>query len=382
MITTHNYFLHPGKYLDKLGGYTLPSALKDAALADAHAPAVFDGKRYHSWHEWWHEASAIASSLQNLGISKGDVVALHLPNCWEYLTLHVAIAMSGAVTFPLHMAYGEHELHVLLERASASTLVLPSISPQSNRIHIEKRLLSSLPALQHLIVVGTEEQNDALNIETLIRQGNGTSPLLVDMQPDDPFVLLASSGTTSLRPKICIHSHDGLLSNAAAVRASGKARADDTVISASPFTHLFGLLSIHLSILSQCQQALLPSWKTQDFLDLAHRSAATVAFAVPAQLRDVCLYLDTHPDTSRINLREVRTGGAKVSSLLVDDVRRVLGASVIVQWGMSEVGAGTFTRPDDPPEAASTGIGSPVTGAEVRIIDTSNENNQDASSLP
>jgi len=166
-----------------------------------------------------------------------------------------------------------------------------------------------------------------------------------------------------------MHSHDGLLSNAAAVVADGEARAGDILISASPFTHLFGLLSIHLSLLSKGQQALLPGWKTERFLELAHRSAATVAFAVPAQLRDICIYLDNHANAPRINLREVRTGGAKVPSSLVADVRRVLGARVIVQWGMSEVGAGTFTRPDDPPEAASTSIGRAVTGAEVRIVD-------------
>jgi acyl-CoA synthetase (AMP-forming)/AMP-acid ligase II len=382
MITAHDYFIHPGKHSGELGGYTLPSALKEAATANADKPAVFDGKGYRSWHEWWQEASAIARSLQNLGVSKGDVVALHLPNSWEYLTLHVAVAMIGAVTFPLHMAYGEHELRVLLERAAVSVLVLPSSSPHSDHTALGQRLLSTLPALQHLLVVGSEEQIDAVSVDALVRQWTGASPLPVDVQPDDPFVLLASSGTTSLRPKICIHSHDGLLSNAAAVVISGKARADDTLISASPFTHLFGLLSIHLSILSKCQQALLPGWKTQNFLDLAYRSDATVAFAVPAQLRDVCLYLDTHSDTPRINLREVRTGGAKVSSLLVADVRRVLGASVIVQWGMSEVGAGTFTRPEDPPDAASTSIGSAVTGTEVRIVDANNQDNQDSSLLP
>jgi cyclohexanecarboxylate-CoA ligase len=78
--------------------------------------------------------------------------------------------------------------------------------------------------------------------------------------------------------------------------------------------------------------------------------------------------LDTHSDAPHINLRKVRTGGAKVSASLVADVRHILNASVTVQWGISEVGAGTFTCPDDLLTAASTGIGRAVTGAEVRIV--------------
>jgi acyl-CoA synthetase (AMP-forming)/AMP-acid ligase II len=396
MITAHDYCIHPGERSAALRGYTLSAVFDEAFSSGGERPAVFAGDSFRSWHDWAQDASALACSLQELGISQGDVVALHLPNSWEYLTLHVAIARIGAVAFPLHMAYGEHELWVLLERTAASVLVLPATFGQRDLYGMGQRLLSTLPSLRHLILVDagmsriptdnaaaqlaalspserSQERDDVITVGDMLRQWAGAAPRPVEVKPDDPFVLLASSGTTSLRPKICIHSHDGLLSNAAAVVAIEGAGTEDTLISASPFTHLFGLLSIHFSILSRCRQALLPAWKTERFLELAHNSAATIAFAVPAQLRDVCLYLDTHSEAPRITLRAVRTGGAKVPAALVADLRRVLNASVTVQWGMSEVGAGTFTRPDDPPEAASTSIGSPVTGAEARIVGENGE---------
>jgi acyl-CoA synthetase (AMP-forming)/AMP-acid ligase II len=374
MITAQDYFIHPEEHTTSLTGYTLPAIFNEVVAARGDAPAVFDGHGFRSWHDWSRDAFALARALQELGIAKGDVVALHLPNSWEYLTLHVAIALTGAVMFPLHMAYGELELRVLLERASASVLVLPANSGQRDLLTLGERLRATLPALRHLVVTGSQARSGIGTIDALLQQYAGAAPQPVPLSPANPFVLLPSSGTTSLRPKICIHSHDGLLSNAAAVASDGKARAEDTIISASPFTHLFGLLSIHLSILSHGRQALLPGWRTERFFELAHQAEATVAFAVPAQLRDVCLHLDTQPEAPRLHLREVRTGGAKVPTALVADIRRTLGAGVIVQWGMSEVGAGTFTRPDDPPEAASTSIGRPVTGAEVRIA---NDNMQD-----
>lgn len=369
VITTSDYLID----VDTGDGYTLPAVFEAVVAAQGNEPAVFDGTRFRSWHEWAHDASALARALQEMGLSTGDVIAVHLPNSWEYLIAHVAIAAIGAVILPIHMAYGEHELRVLLERASASTLLLPASYHKRDLLAMGQRLLTSQPSLRHLLLAETTADTDIPGIDKLVRQWAGASPQAVQVTPDDPFALLASSGTTSLRPKICIHSHNGLLANASAAVRDGRARADDTLISASPFTHAFGLLSIHLSIFSRGRQALLPGWNLDAFLDVAHRSSASVAFLVPAQLRDVCAYLDSHPDAPGIKLREVRSGGAKVPASLVADARRLLGAGVIVQWGMSEVGAGTFTRPDDPAEAASNSIGRPVSGGNFLIAGDNGE---------
>lgn len=126
----------------------------------------------------------------------------------------------------------------------------------------------------------------------------------VDLQPDDPLSLVASSGTTSARPKICIHTHGGQLGKAAADATTGKPRADDTLVSASPFTHPFGLPSIHLSPVAGGRQALLPHWSPDALVEVADRSGVTVLFR--------------------------RARATPRSSHAV---------------GMSEVGAGTFTRP-------------------------------------
>jgi acyl-CoA synthetase (AMP-forming)/AMP-acid ligase II len=375
MITAEDYVINPGSVSTRSSDYSLPAVFRAAVRSNKDQPAVFESGRWRSWREWEQEALALGRALQELGVKPGEVVALHLPNCWEYLTLHVAISSIGAVMFPLHMAYGEHELKVLLRRAEVSVIVLPTTYHTRDMRETGRRLLAELPALRYALFVGAEvetqkdeEEKQVYGVTNLLKEWRGAELLPVTVDQDDPFVLLASSGTTSLRPKICIHTHFSLLANAGTVSSEGRASAADVILSASPFTHLFGLLSIHLSLFSRGKQALLGGWKTENFLELAANSGATVAFAVPTQLRDVCIYQDNHPKAPRLSLREVRTGGASVPAQLVADVRRVLDAGVIVQWGMSEVGAGTFTRPEDPPEAASRSIGRQVGGAEVRII--------------
>lgn len=187
--------------------------------------------------------------------------------------------------------------------------------------------------------------------------------------PSAPLVLLASSGTTSQRPKLCVHSHGGLLGNAVAVAVDGGLGAGDTIVSASPLSHAFGLLSVHLALVTGGAVGLFDGWEPRRFIEALAAAGASAAFAVPAQLRDVLALLGDGEATGlpRLVLREVRTGGAPVPRELADGVRRTLGARLVVQWGMTEVGAGTYTRPDDPPEAAFT-IGRPASGAEVRVL--------------
>ena len=359
---------------------TLPEAFAEAADMAGDVPAVFADGRLRRWPEWRAEAQALARGLQELGVQPGDVVAVQLPNSWPFLVAHVAIADIGAVMLPLHMALGPSEQRSLLRRSGARLLIVPGTDAGGQVAGGRIPPSDELPALVHVLTADVPRQalpaavlgsgaRVAGSVTELCARWQGSRPRPVTLTPDMPFVLLPSSGTTSARPKICLHTHGGLLGNAAIVAADGEARGTDVLVSASPFTHLFGLLSIHLSILVRGTQALLPSWDAAACLDLVRSSQASVLFAVPAQLRDVVARLGAGDAAGRIRLREIRTGGAAVPGALAADLDRLTGARTVVQWGMSEVGAGTYTRPADPLGAAARSIGRPVTGSEARVVD-------------
>ncbi|MFD0355345.1 AMP-binding protein, partial [Streptomyces sp. NPDC127110] len=358
-----DYLVHPPTPETGDSFRTLPDLFTEAVTGRPGEYAVRDARQRWTWRQWSEESRALAAGLQHLGAGAGDVVAVQLPNSWEFLLAHVAIADIGAVMLPLHRALGEREVHALLERAGARLLVASADAAGAARAArpgcVQHTLITSDPA-------AGREPGAAASFSELVRAHAGARPEPVTVTPDTPFVLLPSSGTTSNRPKICLHSHGGLLSNAAVVARDGRAGADHTLISASPFTHLFGLLSVHLSLLTGARQALLPAWDVDALRTLADRAEQTALFAVPAQLRDL-VQGGRAAAGEGIRLHEVRTGGAAVPGELVTEVRRLLGARTIVQWGMSELGAGMYTRPDDPPEAAVRGIGRPVTGSTARV---------------
>ncbi|MFD0722683.1 AMP-binding protein [Streptomyces globosus] len=370
-VHVHDYLTTPGP-ADPGGAWTtprptLPDVFAAAVAAGGGRTAVVDAGGARSWQAWRADADAFGRALQDLGVRPGDVVAAQLPNSWEFLVAHVAVAAVGAVLLPLHSTLGTRETGSLLERTGARALLLPAAAEPPAR--------SDLPALEFVIPVGpggdaavpdgaaSDAADAADSYEALVRARRGLAPQPVPVTADMPLVLMPSSGTTSARPKICIHTHGGLLGNAVTAAREGGTTSGDTLLSGSPFTHLFGLFSVHLSLVAAARQAVLPRWDTGAVRQLAAASRASVLFAVPAQLRD----LVESPDPVA-RFREVRTGGAAVPASLVAGVRSALGAATVVQWGMSEVGAGLSTAPDDPVGVAARSIGRPVGEGRVRVV--------------
>ena len=340
-------------------GQTLPSLLRAAVDADPDAVAAADGQRAWTWQQWWEAAEALARGLQERGLAAHDVVVAQVPNSWDFLVLHAAVAIAGAVLLPVHSGNSPRDLTSLARRGKARMVVVTAAQATSG--------LTELGA--DILIAGDAPGGSPAHptVGDVVKEFTGARPRGVRVCPNDPFLLVPSSATTSTRPKIAMHSHDGLLSNAAAVVGAGDFRRDDVLVSASPFSHLFGLLSLHASLFARTTQLLLPAWDVDRFISLARTSVGPVVlFAVPAQLRDL---LGRLPDRHEhpIHLREVRTGGSHVPASLVEGLRRYYQASVVVQWGMSELGAGLFTNADDQPEVAAESVGRPVPGARVRI---------------
>ncbi|MEV3859274.1 class I adenylate-forming enzyme family protein [Streptomyces sp. NPDC050095] len=342
------------------------------------AQGVWDGGQWRGWRDLLLQAERTAAALHRHGLRSGDVLAAQLPNSWELLTLHAATARLGALLLPLHSAYGVHEMASLIEQSGAVGLVARGSYRGRDRLAELVDLRGRCATLHDIWVSQASPRSPLsppaaaglLDAAELMDPAGDLGPTLPPppADPHAPLVLLASSGTTSRLPKLCVHSNGGLLGNAAAVAADGGFDATDTIVSASPLSHAFGLLSVHLALVTGGAVGLFDGWDPARFTDTLAAASATAAFAVPAQLRDLLRLSGQRP--TGLALREVRTGGAPVPHELADGVRRTLGAHLIVQWGMTEIGAGTYTRPGDPPEATST-VGRPATGAQVRVVDRS-----------
>src|SRR3989442_12050727 len=87
------------------------------------APAVFDGDLTLTFEQLRERVHASAAALIDRGIGAGDVVAISLPNVWEYVTLELAVPLVGAVLLPLPLTLGEAERRRSLALTDASAVV-------------------------------------------------------------------------------------------------------------------------------------------------------------------------------------------------------------------------------------------------------------------
>ncbi|MEV0375231.1 beta-ketoacyl synthase N-terminal-like domain-containing protein [Streptomyces sp. NPDC050636] len=367
-VHTDDYAIQPpADAADVMGGFTLPEVFEAAVGSAPDTVAVVDGDRSWTWAQWRADVAALARGLQESGVAPGDVVAVHLPNCWELQTLHLAVAAVGAVLLPVHQGTTAPEIHALLTRAEPVLLVLSASGSESEAT--ARSLLESVPSLRGALMAGApdagREEPGVGSLDGLLAAWAGSGPRPVDVTPDLPLVLIPSSGTASARPKLCVHSHDGLLSNTAAVTAEAADAFDGMVLTACPMTHLFGLQAMHAALFAACGQVLLAGWDVDRFLELAREHEPRVVFAVPAQLRDVVARLAKTDEPAGFGPYQVRTAGAAVAPALAVQVRTVLDCELVVVWGMSEIGTGTRTRSHDPDGS----VGGPVGGVDVRVVD-------------
>jgi acyl-coenzyme A synthetase/AMP-(fatty) acid ligase len=336
-----------------LAGLTARDVLAATARRTPSGLAYVEGPLRLTWADVAARVSALASDLEQAGISEGDVVGLRLPNGGAFAIAHLAIAELGAVTLPLHVPYGAGEVRQLLGVTTARAHVHASCDEDCTGL---RRALPALDVLVHADPGTLTFAVDGVSAPPRAR------PQRIEL--DAPFCIMPTSGTESPRPKLCMHGHDGLLSNARAFVDEAHIGADDALIVAGGFTHLFGLLGLHVSLISGAALFALPKFDAHRFLTLASNERATRAWAVPAQLVDMVAAARTR--SYPLALREVRTAGAPASAALIAEVRETLGAPVTVHWGMSELGGGITTYGLDG-GAPAAGIGVPITGAEVRV---------------
>ncbi|MFJ8281350.1 beta-ketoacyl synthase N-terminal-like domain-containing protein [Streptomyces griseoviridis] len=369
-VHTHDYLIDPpGSTGRALDGLTLPEVFGAAVRRGGDAVALLAGDRALTWNAWRAEVDALARGLQAAGVVPGDVLALHLPNCWEYLTLHLAAAAVGAVTLPVHQGNAPADVRALLERVGPAAVALPPRTQDGAGPLAATALREALPSLRAVLVAGDTAAPGAQTVTGFLDQWTGQRPEPVDVRPESPFVLLPSSGTTSARPKICLHSHDALLTNSRVATEDSADAYAGTVLTACPLTHCFGLQSVYAAFFRAGRHVLLPTWDVERFMELAGRHDPSVVVAVPAQLHDIVTRARELPDRGGLRPARILTAGAALPPALVREVRETLETTLVVVWGMSEAGNGTSSLAGDPPEVASRSVGRPIKDSEMRVVD-------------
>ncbi len=311
----------------------------------------------------------LAVALARLGVGEGDVVSFQLPNWRHFTLLHLASLKLGAISNPMMVIFRERELKFMLGLAESKVLVVPSTFRRFDHAALAREVKAELPSLKHVLVVdgAGAEAFDPL-FDTVPTEAELAALRSRKLSPDAVIQLLYTSGTTG-EPKGVTHSSNTILSNLEPYAERLGLGRDDVIHMASPMAHQTGFMyGLVLPAKLGARAVLQDIFEASEMARQIVKHGATFTMGATPFLTDLAAYLErAHVRTP--TLRIFLSAGAPIPRPLVDKARNVLGAAIVSAWGMSENGAVTTTRLDDPDEKVTGTDGCALPGMEVRVVD-------------
>lgn len=179
------------------------------------------------------------NALLDMGVKKGDRVALYLPNSPEFIIAHFAIARIGAISVPFNVMYKGSEIKYIVNNSRPKVLIAADKEATANVVDI----LPQLPSLEKTITVGGTTFPGAVSFSDIIARGKDELPI-AECEPDDTVSILYTSGTTG-QPKGAMLTHSNYLSNAELMDHHVLHINDqDIYYTHTPYCHIFYVFAV------------------------------------------------------------------------------------------------------------------------------------------
>jgi long-chain acyl-CoA synthetase len=338
--------------------------LREAARQYRDKTAIVFGASRLSYAQLDEESNRVANALMNLGVSKGDRVAMLLPNSLEFVTIYFGIVKIGAIAVPLDTKYKPTELTALFADCQPKLLatessLLPPIVP----------LLPGWPSIEQVIETGDDYTGEFLNYKALVAASSVVPPD-VKISSEDAAHLAYTSGPT-LSPRGAVLSHGNLVAEAK-ISAEGfqQTDKDNVALFALPLHHAFGLVVIlFTSIYKGSTVVMLSGLSISNLMELIEREKVTMFMGVPFIHAMIVNWVEQ--EGIRYALSSLRLCGSAGAALPIDIAQKynsVLEMAIVDFWGQTESsGHVTCTAIGD---ALKPGcVGRALPGWELRIFD-------------
>lgn len=329
---------------------------------------VFDSSASVTFAEFAERSVRIAAGLHRLGIRRGERVAVQLPNWVEFPLVAAALSRLGAILVPIMPIYRDNEVGYLLQHSGAVAVVTCEDFRGFGHRAMFESLRADAPAVRDVIVARGAGADSLTALEVTGEIADLEKEIGPDSSPDDGFLIVYTSGTTS-RPKGCFHTFNTLRASAAAIAKSLDYTDADVQFGPSPITHSTGLVtSVVLPLLKGASSYLMEVWEPEEALRCIaqHRLTAAVTATPFLQMLMGAYDADRH-DTASMRLWVC--AGSPIPGSVVEKSRELLGFQTLSLYGRSENFLTTMCTVDDAPECSATSDGTALEGAAVKIID-------------
>lgn len=336
-----------------------------------------------TFYELRNQVLRLANALGALGISKGDRVGIHLPNCPQYPIAYYAVLSHGAIAVNLNPLYTPEELIALTGNTGISTLItsdvtLPAVRALCQTVLIPRVIVTKVT--DYIDGMGPHTP-DGLDLEkgwtyfsSLIDNCSDTRRIKVPVSPEDPAVIQFTGGTTGI-PKGAILTHYNVVAATFQCSLWGTAVMNYTpperriFLAVLPFFHVYGNVVVMNNALLNCAtQILVPRFQIDELFDIIARFERITFFPTVPTLITALI---NHPRAQQLQLDRklgfLNSGAAPMPVELIEQIKD-MGIYFGEGWGMSETTSMGTSNPILGLKKTGS-IGIPLPDTEIRIVD-------------
>lgn len=310
----------------------------------------------------------VANLFHDLGVRRGDAVALMSPNCADLITATLAAQLAG-IAAPVNSGLSRQHLAELLQRAGARVLVTagPELAPDTwdtAQALACDGLLDAILVLRPTAAAGTPQPLpafDGVRVGYLgeLAAAKDPSGFDGDLPRSSDMAAMFHTGGTTGAPKLAAHTHANEVTDAWMLAASSLFDAETVVFAALPLFHVNALVVTMLAPLFKGQAALWAGplgyrdpalygsfWKMVEHYRIAAMSAVPTVYAVLAQVPI---------DADISSLRFPMVGASPLPTAVRDNFQASTGVNLIEGYGLTEATCASARTFPDAPRPGSVG---------------------------
>ncbi len=390
--------------------YPLHQMLVNSAAAYGNRPAVKMVLRYLpagitigaelSYQQLDDAVNRFASALHDLGVRKGDRVAVWLPNLPQLVIAFFGAMKLGAIVVNNNPQYTGREIKHQLADSGAETIVLLSsfysrlkeVQQATAVKHVVVTDVSDLIGLPFKVLVDRQLTKGGLKVDIPYQRGvYGFKQLLahpphvplVEVAPGDPALFQYTGGTTGV-PKAAMLTHHNMVANIVQIShwLPNLEVGREVMMGAIPFFHVYGMtVSMCLAIYASGKLVIVPDPRhLPHVMEVIQREKATVFPGVPAMYIGII----NHPDVRHYDLHSVKaciSGAAPLPMDVQEKFGEITGGRLVEGYGLTEAAPVTHCNPVYGLRKSGS-IGIPLPDVEARIVSLEPDTNGQVEDLP
>lgn len=348
-------------------------------------PAIIFYNHELNYKQLKERVDRLATALNNLGIKKGDRVAIMLPNCPQLVISYYAVLRLGAVAVMINPLYMERELsHQFKDSEVEAVIYLDQLQPKVMNVlpgtRITKAIVTSIQDYLTLPIdlpqntPGSSELERNSNVTTYnfeeLLQSNPPAPPERVLDVENDIAILQYTGGTTGIAKGAMLTHKNLTGNVMQTKAwtynleEGKER----FFCVLPFFHVFAMTTcMNLSVYLAAAMILIPKLEAMNLLKQIEHYRPTVFQGVPS----LYVAVISNPDVKKYDLSSINlclSGGAPLPVEVQQKFESITGAKLVEGYGLTESSPVTHCNPVVG-DRVSGSIGYPLPNTEVKIVD-------------